>query len=184
MWSPDGKTIASGSFDGSVKIWEAATGQVIRDLYPEGLEIGLTIVTWSPDGERIATLGRDGTGKIWDAMTGEELVRFTGHTSDVWMMPWSRTGERIFTSSADGTVRAWDTATGVELLRHNVGGFVDMDLSPDETRIVLGINPYNMLKVFPAWQTLQELIDYAKECCVVRELTDAERERLGLPLRQ
>jgi hypothetical protein len=37
------------------------------------------------------------------------------------------------------------------------------------------------LKVFPAWQTTQELIDYAKECCFVRELTDEEREQFGLP---
>jgi len=38
-------------------------------------------------------------------------------------------------------------------------------------------------KIFPAWHSAQELIDYAKECCVVRELTVEEREQFGLPSR-
>jgi hypothetical protein len=37
-------------------------------------------------------------------------------------------------------------------------------------------------KALPAWQTTQELIDYARDCCIVRELTDAGREQFGLPL--
>jgi hypothetical protein len=41
-----------------------------------------------------------------------------------------------------------------------------------------------MLQVFPVWDSLQELIDYAKECCVVRELTPDEREQFGLPPRE
>jgi WD40 repeat protein len=98
-------------------------------------------------------------------------------------MQWSRRGERIFTCSADRTVRVWDAATGVELLRYDVEGSVEAAPSPDKTHIAVGITPPGLIKVFPAWQTLQELMDYAKDCCVVRELTDAERELLGLPPR-
>ena len=181
-WSPDGKTIATSSFDATAKIWDAATGQVIRDLYPEGHKIPVFGLSWSPDGDRIATYAVD-TGRIWDATTSEELVTLTGHTDAVWNMQWSRGGERIFTCSADGTVRVWDAATGVELLRYDVAGYVEAAPSPDKTRIAVSITPPGLLKVFPAWQTLQELMDYARKCCVVRELTDAEREMLGLPLR-
>ena len=97
LWSPDGETIASDSFDGFVKIWDATTGQVIRDLYPKDHKISIFAVFWSPDGERIATYAQDGVGSIWDVETGEELVTLIGHTDDVWMMAWSSTGERIFT---------------------------------------------------------------------------------------
>jgi WD40 repeat protein/DNA-binding SARP family transcriptional activator len=181
-WSPDGKAIATSSMDATAKIWDAATGQVIRDLYPEGHKISVFGLSWSPDGDRIATYAID-TGRIWDTTTGEELATLTGHTMNVWRMQWSHSGERIFTFGADGTARVWDAATGVELLHYNVEGYADGALSPDETRIAMSFTPPGLLKVFPAWQTLQELMNYAKECCVVRELTDAERETLGLPPR-
>jgi WD40 repeat protein len=182
-WSPDGEAIATGSFDATAKIWDAASGEVIRDLYPEGHKISVFALSWSPDGDRIATYAMDGTGTVWDARTGEELVTVTGHTHDVWRIQWARKGERIFTCSADDTVRAWDAATGAELLRYDVEGYAEAALSPDETRIAMSFTPPGLLKVFPAWQTLEELMDYARECCVVRELTDAEREMLGLPAR-
>jgi hypothetical protein len=54
--------------------------------------------------------------------------------------------------------------------------------SPDGTRIAVA-SWDGTAKIFPAWQTTQELIDYAKECCVVRELTAEEREQFGLPPR-
>ena len=181
-WSPDGKTIATSSFDATAKIWDAATGQVIRDLYPESHKIPVFALSWSPDGDRIATYALD-TGKIWDAATGAELVILTGHTANVWRIQWSRRGERIFTCSEDDTVRVWDAATGAELLRYNVEGYGEAALSPDETRIAVSFTPPGKLRVFPAWQTLQELMDYVRECCVVRELTNAEREMLGLPPR-
>jgi WD40 repeat protein len=180
-WSPDGRAIASGSRDGTAKIWDAVTGQVIRTLKPEGAAFAVTVVAWSSDGRRIATHSSDGMGRIWDAVTGEVLVTFTGHTSDVWVLIWSRTDARIFTGG-DSTVRVWDTSTGAELLCYDIEGFADVALSPDETRIATG--GYNgSVKVFPAWQTLEALMDYAREYCVVRELTDAERELFGLPLR-
>ncbi|MBN1813285.1 MAG: hypothetical protein JXA14_15725 [Anaerolineae bacterium] len=181
-WSPDGKTIATSSFDATAKIWDAATGQVIRDLYPESHKTPVFALSWSPDGDRIATYALD-TGRIWDAATGEELVTLTEHTVNVWRMQWSRRGERIFACSQDDTIRVWDAATGAELLRYNVEGYADAVLSPDGTRIAVSFAPPGKLRVFPAWQTLQELLDYARECCVVRELTDVERELLGLPPR-
>ena len=58
----------------------------------------------------------------------------------------------------------------------------DADWSPGGTRIVVS-NWDGTAKVFPAWQTTQELIDHARECCVVRELTAEERVQFGLPAR-
>jgi WD40 repeat protein/DNA-binding SARP family transcriptional activator len=180
-WSPDGQTIASSSFDASAKTWDAATGQVIRDLYPESHKMPVSAVSWSPDGDRIASFTYDGTGTIWDATSGAELVTLTGQTHEVWKMEWSRNGERIITYGADPTVRVWDTVSGAELLRYDMEGYAEADLSPDQTRIAANYAAEGLLRVFPAWQTLEELMDYARECCVVRGLTDQERESLGLP---
>ncbi len=179
-WSPDGRTIATGSRDGAVKLWDAATGQVIRTLFHSAAEFSVTVVAWSPDGKRLATHSSDGVGRIWDVAAGTELVTFTGHTSDVWVIVWSRSGERLFTGG-DNTVRVWDAATGVELLCYDLGYFADVALSPDETRLVAGAF-HSPLKVFPTWTSLEALIAYAREHCVVRELTDAERELFGLSL--
>jgi WD40 repeat protein len=180
-WSPDGETIASCSFDGTAKIWDASTGEVIRDLHPEGHGSSVFALSWSPEGDRIATFAQDGTGTVWDAATGEELAALTGHAGNVATVEWSSRGDRIFTSSSDRTVRVWNPTTGAELLRYDVEGYVEAALSPDETRIAMSMGLPGLLKVFPAWQTLDELMDYARECCVVRELTVEEQEMLGLP---
>jgi WD40 repeat protein len=182
-WSPGGKTIATSSFDATAKVWDAASGQLIRDLYIEGHKMPVSAVSWSPGGDRIASFTYDGTGRIWDAATGEKLVSLTGPAHEVWKMEWSRSGERIFTYGHDPTIRVWDAATGAELLRYDLEGYAEADLSPNGTHIAVNLAPGGLLKVYPAWQTLEELMDYARQCCVVRELTDAEREMLGLPAR-
>ncbi len=178
-WSPDGRVIASASRDGTTKIWDAATGQVIRSLSPQEAGFAVTVVAWSPDGKRVATHSSDGTGRIWEVVTGKELATFNGHTSDVWTLVWSHNGKRLFTGG-DNSVRVWDTATGAELLCYDLEYFADVALSPDETRIVTGAY-HSPLKVFPTWQSLEALMEYAHEHCAVRKLTPAERELFGLP---
>jgi WD40 repeat protein len=178
-WSPTGDRILTASYDGTVKVWDPDPTL----LTLAGLEDTVGCVVWSLRGDRVAVGTGDGTAKVLDANTGEELVTFTGHTRNVWRIQWACKGERLFTCSADDTVRVWDTATSAELLRYDVEGYVEAALSPDETRIAMSLTPPGLLRVFPTWQTLEELMDYARECCVVRELTDAEREMLGLPVR-
>jgi WD40 repeat protein/DNA-binding SARP family transcriptional activator len=179
-WSPDGANIATAGESGTARIWDAATGQLIRDLYPESLGVAVSGVAWSPDGRRVATYADNGIGGVWDAAAssptyGQELVTFSGHTGRA-RVHWSRTGERILTTGQDGTARVWDANTGVELLRYPG---ISAAWSPDGKRIATA-SADGTLKVFPAWQTTQELVDYARECCVVRELTAEEREQFGL----
>ena len=63
-FSSDGKRLASASWDGTVKVWDALTGQELLTL-PIGADAGS--VAFSPDGHRLASGRRDGTVMIWDA---------------------------------------------------------------------------------------------------------------------
>jgi hypothetical protein len=58
----------------------------------------------------------------------------------------------------------------------------DASWSPDGTAIAIGYFDGD-LKVYPAWQSLEELVAYAKDCCVLRHLTPEERTQFGLPPR-
>ena len=71
-FSPDGKQLASVGGDGTAKIWDPATGQVVRTL--KGHTSFVTGVAFSPDGKRLATASNDRTVKLWDAVTGQAIV--------------------------------------------------------------------------------------------------------------
>ncbi|KIK36383.1 hypothetical protein CY34DRAFT_811336, partial [Suillus luteus UH-Slu-Lm8-n1] len=140
-FSPDGTRIATGSYDRTVRLWDAATGQPVGEPLLGHTSV-VTSVSFSPDGTRIVSGSFDETVRLWDVATrqpiGEPLL---GHTESVNSVAFSRSGSRIVTGSRDKTVRLWNAATRQpvdEPLRGHTDSVNSVSFSPDETRIISG----------------------------------------------
>jgi WD40 repeat protein len=153
-FSPDSKRLASASNDGSVKLWDARTGQEILTL--KGHTALVWCVVFSPDGLRLASASDDHTVKVWDARTGQEVLTLKGHTGIVFGVVFSPDGQRLASASADQTVKVWDAHTGQErlTLKGHTGGLWGVAFSPDGLRLA-SAGADHMVKLWDAF-TRQE----------------------------
>jgi tetratricopeptide (TPR) repeat protein len=103
-FSPDGKTIASASYDNTVKLWNLE-GKELKTL--KGHSSTVTSVSFSPDGKTIASASLDDTVKLWN-LEGKELKTLKGHSSTVTSVSFSPDGKTIASASADKTVKLWN----------------------------------------------------------------------------
>ena len=111
-FSPDGRHIVSGSYDSTIRLWDAQTGdQVGNPLQAHTHPVWS--VTFSPDGKYIVSGSNDGTIQLWDAQTGGQVGKpLRGHTNSVWSVAFSPDGRHIVSGSSDSTIRLWDAWTG------------------------------------------------------------------------
>jgi WD40 repeat protein/uncharacterized caspase-like protein len=135
VFSPDGRWLASGAKDGTIKIWETNTGRLLRTLYGHGSSVNALAV--SSDGKMLASgsgtiydpryqelflkggeVGgvheEDTSVRLWDVSTGGELRMFSGHELAVAAVAFSR-DNRSLTSVSSDSIRIWDLGSGNQI---------------------------------------------------------------------
>ncbi|WP_188298958.1 helix-turn-helix domain-containing protein [Streptomyces sp. CBMA156] len=137
-YAPDGRTLATGSADHTVKLWDTATHRMLATLTGHGSSV--MTVAFSPDGRTLASAGADRTVRLWDVASGRTTDVLAGHTGAVWSAAFSPDGRTLATGSADHTVRLWDVKSGRTL--STLAGHTDtvrsVAYAPDGLTLVTG----------------------------------------------
>ena len=144
-FSPDGTTLASGSSDKTIRLWNADTGEHKQTL--TGHTGSVYSVAFSPDGTTLASGSKnytsrsnDKTIRLWDALTGEHKQTLTGHTNWVNSVAFSPDGTTLASGSNDKTIRLWDALTGEhkQTLTGHTNWVNSVAFSPDGTTLASG----------------------------------------------
>ncbi|KAF8950054.1 Notchless protein 1 [Entomortierella lignicola] len=104
-FSPDGRYIASASFDKSVKIWDSRDGKFITSLRGHVAEVYQ--VVWSSDSRMLLSCSKDSTIKLWDIKTKKMKMELPGHLDEVFTVDWSPSGDKAASGSKDKTLKIW-----------------------------------------------------------------------------
>jgi WD40 repeat protein/formylglycine-generating enzyme required for sulfatase activity len=120
--SRDGKWVATGGFDNTARLWEAASGRQIRVLPHAG---AVSHLAFLPQANALVTGCDDGSARLWDLAAGKEIRSFPVKGRRIRAMAISPNGTWLLTGGDDGAARMWELATGKagHVFQDNPGGF-------------------------------------------------------------
>lgn len=134
-FSPDGTLVASGSDDGTARVWSVDGGPDVLSLkHPDAV----SGVAFSPDGSLILTGGADGLVRVWGAADGEPVAELSGHTDEVRAVAFSPDGSLIASGGDDQSIRLWAFEGGWQaraVLSGHRGQVQSVAFSPDGARL-------------------------------------------------
>jgi hypothetical protein len=152
--SPNGQTIANGSLDSSVRLWDVETKRIISKW------TGHTYITralcWSADGERVASGSWDGTTRVWDVKSGKTILTIkTGHKW-VQAVMYSPDSSKLVTGGyEENAVKIWDTKAGelLNTLKHNFPVY-SLAWTSDGKKLISG--SFGLIRIFDTatWQEI------------------------------
>jgi WD40 repeat protein/tRNA A-37 threonylcarbamoyl transferase component Bud32 len=120
-FSRDGKQIAAGGWDKTVKIWDVATGDEVRTL--TGHTGFVRSLDFSPDGRTLVSASEDRAVKLWELATGRELGTFRGHAHFAMAVAFHPDGDRLASGGTEGAVKLWSASTSLPVVM-DTGGYV------------------------------------------------------------
>jgi WD40 repeat protein/serine/threonine protein kinase len=156
-FSPSGTRLATASRDGTAKIWDPATGELLRVL--SGHVDDLRSIQFSPDGARLLTTSADATAMIWMAETGKVLATIDDY--DVTAARFSPDGRTLAIGAEDGSLSLWNAAAGEEIVEQQRALSSDAPIdviafSPDSSRVAAGTRA-GMLHVWGSGSEIERI---------------------------
>jgi WD40 repeat protein len=152
-YSPDYKMFASGSLDESLKIWDAATNQLIYTFTGHGSNI--YDVLFTPDSKKVISASNDNSIKIWDIDSRKWEKNLLGNESAIFCIAISADGYYLVSGAYDGTVKLWDILRNecIQTINEHIGQVNAVVFSPDGKYFVTAGNDKNIM----VWEMKPEI---------------------------
>lgn len=130
-YSPDGQTLASGGRDGAIALWDAQTGELLRNF--KAHSHGINAIAFSPDGQQLATGSGDNTIKLWSLPDGQLQHTLDYHTGWVFSLAYSPDGQTLASGGSDHQIILWQpqTATQQKIINTGNNGVFAVAIAPN-----------------------------------------------------
>ncbi|HUT92742.1 MAG TPA: alpha/beta hydrolase fold domain-containing protein [Thermoguttaceae bacterium] len=137
-FSPDDSLLVTGSWDGTARLWDVASGKEVRTLAHH--KMAVISVAFSPDGRLLAVGSDDTTVTLWEVATGRLVRTLDEHSSYVLSVTFSPDGRLLASSTAHGKIKLWDVSSGQEVrsLEGQTMAVYCLAFSPDGRQLASG----------------------------------------------